>query len=81
MEKYQGAAVYVTLALIVGAALSETFLKVTWSVGLLALIGVPIMAVFGQKVASVVKDKAEKKVDDMLKAKDEAAAEAKEGDT
>lgn len=67
MEKYQGATVVVTLLLLVGAALSETFLKVTWSPGLLALIGMPLTAVLAGKAASAIKAKAEDKKTEELK--------------
>lgn len=61
MEKYQGPVIVVTMGLLIGAALSETFLKVTWSPGLLALIGVPLAAVFADKAAKAIKTKTEEK--------------------
>lgn len=66
MDKYQGPVILVTLGLLVGAAASETFLKVQWSPGLLALIGVPLAAVFADKAAKAIKQQTEKQTEKQL---------------
>lgn len=76
MEKYQGWTFAVTLVLLVGAALSESFLKITWSPGLLALIGLPLTALFAEKTARVIKSKAEeKKTEELVRGKIEEGKE------
>lgn len=68
MEKYQGVTISVTLLLLIGAALSESFLKVTWSAGLLALIGLPLAAIFADKAARALKKTGEEKATTELNA-------------
>lgn len=66
MDKFQGPVILVTLGLLVGAAASETFLRVQWSPGLLALIGVPLAAVFADKAAKAIKQNTEAQMSKQL---------------
>ena len=59
MDNTQRLVVYVTLALMIGAAASESFLHVTWSVGLYALMGVPIGGIFAAKTFESLKSRLE----------------------